>query len=226
MHGQVVQAIQGQRQSYRPVQSQLTDSSALLDVVAAILQVYPFDCVYIADLNAITGDTHLTNHRHLISKAIQAFPHIEWWVDAGLTSVAALEPWLDKAIRPVIASESLPDLETYTSLRQMAQASVLSLDYFQNGFHGPESLENDQAYWSQPTIIMSLPNVGANQGPDLKKLQTMKQRATKTSLYAAGGVRNIADIHALSSAEADGVLIASALHQKKITAADLNNLPK
>ena len=220
MHGQVVQAIQGQRQSYRAIQSQLTASHALLDVVAAILQVYPFDCVYIADLNAITGDTTLANHRAHIAEAIQAFPHIEWWIDAGLASTEALKPWLDSAIRPVIASESLPDLKTYQELRHMSANSVLSLDYFQDGFHGPESLRTDHAHWSQPTIVMSLPRVGANQGPDIEKLLAVKH-PTQTPLYSAGGVRDIADIQALSHAGAEGVLIASALHQKKITTMDL-----
>lgn len=222
MHGQVVQAIQGQRQSYRPIQSQLTESHALLDVVAAILQVYPFDCVYIADLNAITGNTTYPNHSAQIAEAIQAFPQIEWWVDAGLSCETALEPWLNSAIRPIIASESLPDLKTYQRMRQMAENSVLSLDYFKDGFHGPEGLEIDHYHWSQPTIVMSLPNVGANQGPDVEKLNEMKQKS-KVSLYAAGGVRNIEDIHALSHVAADGVLIASALHQKKITTADLHS---
>ncbi|MGQ2966705.1 HisA/HisF-related TIM barrel protein [Methylophilus sp.] len=223
MHGQVVQAIQGQRQSYRAIQSQLTESHALLDVVTAILQVYPFDCVYIADLNAITGDSTLVNHRAHIAEAILAFPHITWWVDAGLTSTAALTPWLDDAIRPILASESLPDLQTYQQLREMAANSVLSLDYFQDGFHGPECLQTDHALWSQPSIVMSLPKVGANLGPDLHRLQSLKQK-TGASLYAAGGVRHMADIQALAQTGADGVLIASALHQKNITAADLHSL--
>jgi phosphoribosylformimino-5-aminoimidazole carboxamide ribotide isomerase len=222
MHGQVVQAIQGQRQSYRPIQSQLTDSHALLDVVAAILQVYPFDCVYIADLNAITHDQTLANHRTLINEAIEAFPYIEWWVDAGLGNVTALEPWLHSAIRPIIASESMPDIGTYQLMRQRAAHSVLSLDYFQDGFHGPERLETDNALWSQPTIVMSLPNVGADQGPDLEKLHAIRQN-TATPLYAAGGVRNMQDIRALNESGATGVLIASALHQKKISAAELEH---
>lgn len=223
MHGQVVQAIQGQRQSYRPIQSRLTDSHALLDVVAAILQVYPFDCVYIADLNAITGNGTLAHHRAHIADAIQAFPHIEWWIDAGLTSLETLEPWLDDAIRPIIASESLSDLQTYQQLRHLAENSVLSLDYFQDGFHGPERLQTDYVHWSQPTIVMSLPKVGANQGPDVEKLLAIKQN-TQTSLYAAGGVRHIEDIQALTDVGADGVLIASALHQGKITSAELHRL--
>lgn len=221
MHGQVVQAIQGQRQHYRPIQSQLTDSHALLDVVATILQVYPFDCVYIADLNAITGDTTLPDHRTHIMAAMQAFPQITWWIDAGLTSSAVLEPWQHSNIQPVLASESLPDIVTYQTLRKMAPDSVLSLDYFQDGFHGPASLEADHTQWTQPTIVMSLPKVGTHQGPDLDKLTSIKQRATHLPLYAAGGVRNIEDIQAISQSGGSGILIASALHHKTITASDM-----
>jgi phosphoribosylformimino-5-aminoimidazole carboxamide ribotide isomerase len=67
---------------------------------------------------------------------------------------------------------------------------------------------------------MSLPKVGANQGPDIEKMATIKRKLPHQQLYAAGGVRHLADIHALDQAGATGVLLASALHQKKITAAD------
>lgn len=221
MHGQVVQAIQGQREHYRPIQSQLTDSHALLDVVAAILQVYAFDCLYIADLNAITGHP---SHLKLIKQAMTSFPALQWWVDAGFKNSEDLKPWLDSGIRPIIASESLTDLETYQSLRQLDTQSVLSLDFFQDGFHGPENLQTNPALWTQPTILMSLPKVGANQGPDIKKVSMIKQQHPDQSLYAAGGVRQISDIHALDRAGAKGVLVASALHQKKLTATDFSTI--
>jgi len=217
MHGQVVQAVQGQRQHYRPIQSQLTDSHALLDVVAAILQVYAFDCLYIADLNAITGHA---SHLKLIKQAMLSFPALQWWVDAGFRNDKDLQPWLDSGIRPIIASESMADLETYQSMRKMTAQAVLSLDFFQDGFHGPTDLLEHATLWTQPTILMSLPKVGANQGPDIEKMATIKRTLPNQQLYAAGGVRHMADIHALDQAGATGVLVASALHQKKITAAD------
>lgn len=217
MHGQVVQAVQGQRQHYRPIQSQLTDSYALLDVVAAILQVYAFDCFYIADLNAITGHP---SHLEMIKQAMASFPALDWWVDAGFKCSTDLHPWLDTGIRPIIASESLPDLATYQSMRQLAAQGVLSLDFFQDGFHGPESLLADPTLWTQPSILMSLPKVGANQGPDIERMAMTKQQHPDLSLYAAGGVRQMSDIHALEQAGATGVLVASALHQKKLTAPD------
>jgi phosphoribosylformimino-5-aminoimidazole carboxamide ribotide isomerase len=222
MHGQVVQAIQGQRQHYRAIQSQLTASHALPDVVAAILQVYAFDCLYIADLNAITGQPEMPNHLALIKQAMAQFPALQWWVDAGLNGTEALKPWLDAGVRPIIASETLADIDTYQAMRTMSPSSILSLDFFQDGFHGPDRLLAEPGRWSQPTILMSLPKVGANQGPDVEKITSLKQRYPQQALYAAGGVRHGADIQALAHAGADGVLIASALHQKQLTANDLS----
>lgn len=221
MHGQVVQAVQGQRQHYRPIQSQLTDSHALLDVVAAILQVYAFDCLYIADLNAITGHP---SHLKLIKQAMASFPALQWWVDAGFKNSEDLQPWLDSGIRPIIASESLPDLATYQSMRQIASQGVLSLDFFQDGFHGPAQLQTEPTLWTQPTILMSLPKVGANQGPDIEKMANTSCQLPQQTLYAAGGVRQMSDIHALKQAGAKGVLVASALHQKKLTTADFTSI--
>ena len=224
MHGQVVQAIQGQRQHYRAIQSSLTDSHALLDVVDAILQVYAFDCFYIADLNAITRQPDRAHHRTEIQQAMRAFPGLTWWVDAGIANLQAITPWLDLGIQPILASESLPNVEVYQSLRQRNEKSILSLDFFQEGFRGPEALAADTALWTQPTIVMSLPSVGANLGPDTAQMTRLKTQHPQQSLYAAGGVRDMRDIQQLTHAGADGVLIASALHQGRLTGEQLRTL--
>ncbi|BEV08201.1 HisA/HisF-related TIM barrel protein [Methylophilus sp. DW102] len=222
MHGQVVQAIQGQRQHYRPIQSQLTESHALIDIVAAILQVYPFDCLYIADLNAITGQGTLPNHLSLIQQAMVEFPQLAWWIDAGFQTADQLIPWQSARITPILASESMQDDQTYAQMRQTCPNSLLSLDFFQDGFHGPTQLLSAPQQWTHPTIVMSLPKVGANRGPDHTQLATLKAQHPQQALYAAGGVRDAQDIETLSQAGASGVLIASALHQKQLTAHDLS----
>ena len=66
MHGQVVHARMGQRQHYQPIQSLLCSSSAPIDVVSALLELYPFERMYIADLDAITGQgDHLATILHI-----------------------------------------------------------------------------------------------------------------------------------------------------------------
>ena len=48
-------------------------------------------------------------------------------------------------------------------------------------------------------------------------------RAGKRKIYAAGGVRNRADLMALRHCAAAGVLVASALHEGAITAQDMKD---
>ncbi|MEW8382346.1 MAG: nickel transporter, partial [Candidatus Thiodiazotropha taylori] len=55
MNGIVVRAIRGQRQSYLPSSTPLCQSSQPEAVISALLSLYPFDTLYIADLDAITG---------------------------------------------------------------------------------------------------------------------------------------------------------------------------
>lgn len=224
MHGQVVQAVRGQRQHYRPIQSQLTESHYLVDIVAAILQVYPFDCLYIADLNAIMGDTVYPHHRAQVTEAMQDFPHLTWWIDAAIQDNETLQAWQQLGATPILASEGLPDFSRYQALQHLAPNAVLSLDFFADGYRGPKSLLAQPTSWPQQTILMSLPAVGANQGPDLARMAHLRKAAPATQLYAAGGVRNKEDIVALKQTGAAGVLIASALHQQQLTNKDLQSL--
>lgn len=226
MHGQVVQAIQGQRQQYRAIQSRLTDSHTLPDVLAAILQVYPFDCVYIADLNAITGQQDQPHHLALIEKTMRSFPKITWWVDAGFNKQASLNPWLDAGMRPVLASECMTDINDYQALRDKAPSGILSLDFFQDGYHGPATLLSQPQMWTQPCILMSLPKVGANQGPATQSIEDIKNQHPTQQLYAAGGVRHRHDLLALKTAGAQGVLVASAIHQQQLSTEDITQIIK
>lgn len=224
MHGQVVQAVKGQRQHYRPIQSQLTDSHTLIDIVAAILQVYPFDCVYIADLNAITRDREYPHHRDLVFQAMQTFPQLQWWVDAAIQSTVELQAWQHTGARPILASEGLQTMTAYRTLQQQAEDAILSLDFFADGYHGPAALPGNPAQWQPQTIIMSLPKVGARQGPDLARMASMRALSQDCQLYAAGGVRHAADVTALQQIGASGVLLASALHQQQLTRTALQSL--
>lgn len=224
MHGIVVQAIKGQRQHYQPLQSKLTTSHQFIDVVSGILQVYPFERIYIADLNAILRDQAHPHHRACLAQAIQHFPQIEWWVDAGITQASELEAWQALGVKVILASESLTSLAQYQALLNQATNSLLSLDYFLEGFRGPAALEQSSALWTDPTILMSLPQVGAQQGPDLQLLQSKRAQSPQHTFIAAGGVRHMADIRALQQHGANGVLIASALHLGHLTTNDIQSV--
>jgi len=75
--------------------------------------------------------------------------------------------------------------------------------------------------WPEQLIVMTLGRVGSGAGPDLARLAEIRALAGARRLYAAGGVRNGADLAALANAGAAGVLVASALHDGRLDVADL-----
>src|SRR4051812_46858044 len=108
MHGQVVHAKQGQRQNYLPLQSILCNGSAPLYVVKALLELYPFTTVYIADIDAIQG---VGNHFELITAMITKFPHINFWIDNGVRQAHEISVHINN-FYPVIGTENIENLAT------------------------------------------------------------------------------------------------------------------
>ncbi|MBI1867512.1 MAG: histidine biosynthesis protein [Methylocystis sp.] len=210
--GHVVRAFKGRRHAYRPIVSPLAKSSAPRDVVAAFLRLHPFDTIYIADLDAIDGRG---DHGATIHALAEAFPNVRFWVDDG-----GSRRWLNAPrIDPVIGSESL---SSATLTQQLGAARiVLSLDFYGADFVGPRDLLEAPRLWPQRVIAMALAHVGAGGGPDIETLATVKRRAGERQVYAAGGVRGRQDVDALAKADIAGALVASALHDGRLTAADL-----
>ncbi|MBV9065749.1 MAG: histidine biosynthesis protein [Methylobacteriaceae bacterium] len=211
--GHVVHAQRGDRDSYQPIVSRLSPSSMPRDVLAALVQLHAFARVYIADLDAIgkTGE-----HAQIISELARRYPGVEFWLDAGGTARAEM-PAADN-IRAVIGSESLRDL---AALQASGAAAILSLDFRGEDFLGPPDLVDAPALWPDRIIVMTLARVGSGAGPDLDRLAMIKQRAGARRVYAAGGVRGCHDLKALRDAGAAGVLVASALHDGRLTSADI-----
>jgi phosphoribosylformimino-5-aminoimidazole carboxamide ribotide isomerase len=220
MGGEAVHARMGDRASYRPLESSLSPTSDAVAVVRGLLAVYPFPALYVADLDAIqrNGDNFPALRR------IRAeFPKLQMWVDNGAAEAAALEAVIGADLgTPVIGSESQPDSGLIR--RGSSTGIVLSLDFRGDVFQGPEDILAEPALWPRRVIVMTLARVGSGAGPDLKRLAAIRSIAGGREIYAAGGVRDAADLRALTAAGAAGALIATALHERRIVAADLMGL--
>jgi phosphoribosylformimino-5-aminoimidazole carboxamide ribotide isomerase len=218
MRGQVVRAQRGDRASYRPLESPLSPTSDPVDVVRSLLTVYPFPTLYVADLDAIQshGDNLPT-----LRRLREEFPTLQLWVDNGAADVGALEAVVGASLgAPVIGSESQRDGSLIARHRGSTRI-VLSLDFRGDAFQGPPDLVAEPALWPQRVIVMTLARVGSGAGPDLGRLASILSIAGGREIYAAGGVRNAADLRALKEAGVSGALIATALHDRRIVASDL-----
>lgn len=220
-HNQVVHAVKGQRQNYRPLQTCLCDSHSADDIVQAFIDTCPFKTIYIADLDAIQGTS---NNEHLIEQLLNKFQSVSFWVDQGISS--AIELKIQSRRQHVIGSETNISPETLNELFTSSLEIILSLDFQTKTFLGHQDLLEKTDLWPERIIIMSLSHVGANNGPDYKLISDIQKIAGDRKIYVAGGVRHEDDLQTLNDMGIDGVLIATALHTQQIKADTLLKFTK
>lgn len=220
LNGVVVRAVRGQRATYRPLVSNVVESSAPLAVAAALHRLFASRTFYIADLDAIQG---LGSNAAIVAALAARFEDCEFWVDAGLTAAAEFHAYCPAPnLRWVLGSESLASFDAYHELATAGpRRFVLSLDSRDGQALGPADLWESTALWPDTVIAMNLARVGARQGPDFELLEVLRARSPDTTLVAAGGTRHLADLRALAGLGVHHVLLASALHDGVITPQDL-----
>jgi len=201
MGGVVVHARKGRRDSYRPIQTPLCEGAAPPAVIDGLLGLHGFETVYVADLDALMGHG---NHRALLESVQQDHPGLRFWVDQGLAAPVG-------RAMPVIGSESL-NAEGLDALQAQGGGFILSLDFMGERLLGPVKLLDEPERWPETVIIMSLSRVGANAGPDFRRLEAFRARWPRKRIIAAGGVRDAEDLRRLDGLGVGGVLLASALH--------------
>jgi phosphoribosylformimino-5-aminoimidazole carboxamide ribotide isomerase len=219
--GVVVRARMGQRDRYRPIETPLSPTSDLFDVVAGILSIHPFRTFYVADLDAIEG---AGDHRASLTKLRAVYPHIDFWVDNGISDTGDAEKWLASGLGHLVLGS-----ETQSGTALLRRFSddgrvVLSLDFRAQSFQGPPDILADPSAWPQRVIVMTLARVGSGAGPDMEKLTAARAAAPAKTIYAAGGVRDAADLAALKAEGIAGALVASSLHDGRLKPGDLDAL--
>lgn len=230
-YGVAVRAVAGDRGTYQPLETPLastdgmsfrgqahgsgpisSDRTGLAPIAVALgyRNLHPFSTIYVADLDGIEGRG---GNAGLAQSLVGALPDVEVWIDAGRTTLDR-NSWATT----VIGSESL------AAAAAIPPSAVLSLDFRGGDFVGPAGLLQRAELWPSRVIVMTLARVGRGEGPDLDRVADIAKRAPGRQVYAAGGIRDVADLRAARDAGAYGALIASALHAQKIKADDLDEI--
>jgi phosphoribosylformimino-5-aminoimidazole carboxamide ribotide isomerase len=219
--GEVVRAIGGRRDEYRPIETPLSPSSKPSHIVAGLLRLFPFRRLYVADLDSIerAGD-----HASTLAELADAWPELELWVDNGVSEAEDAHAWLAQCPGSlVMGSESQNSTDLVMSLRANPRV-VLSLDFRNDTFQGPQSILVDADLWPSRVIVMTLAKVGSGAGPDLSRIQDIARQGAGRQVYAAGGIRDARDLRSAARAGATGALVATALHAGALTAMELESL--
>ena len=239
LHGQVVRGIAGRRSEYRPIQSSIADDADPATIARAFSEQFGFQSVYVADLDAIEGRPPNVEAWKQINAA-----GLSLWLDAGIgtppAAAALAEPLSELAsvCTIILGLESIPDPQCVTdivsdeSARLRGMRFAFSLDLRQ----GRPLTRIDAWKNAQPIeivrwvvnagihrlIVLDLADVGVAGGTrTLELCQTVRREFPTIELTAGGGVRSLADLQALQVAGCDAALVASALHDKRLTADDL-----
>lgn len=229
-NGRAVHARGGQRDAYAPVESRLMptpgDARAL---VRAYVQTLGARQIYVADLDAIAGD--MPNDELLAGIASLG---AEPWADAGVANAERARATIAAgAARVIVGLETLPSIDALAEVtRAIGDArTVFSLDLrdgvpiVRAGIALPDApiaiVHRAVDAGARTIIVLDLARVGTAAGVDLERLAELRRAHPEIELVAGGGVRDADDLTRLADAGCDAALVATALHQARVTRADI-----
>ena len=226
--GRAVHARAGRRNSYEPVRTVAGVAIEPGDAVA-LARMYVHDLgvteLYAADLDAILGRP--PQDALVASVAALGAP---LWLDAGVTSAGVARHALELAAAVVVVG--LETLPSYDALGEIC-ASVgsdrvaFSLDLRDGEPLVAAGVLSEPAHVAAERaadagvgalIVIDLARVGMGTGLDLPLIARVRKAVPAVTLLAGGGVRGAEDLERLADAGCDGVLVATALHDGRLSA--------
>ena len=234
LRGDVVRGIAGQRHEYRPVSSVLCQEASPAAVGRAFRRL-DFKEVYVADLDAIGGaEPDWMSYETLLDCGFKIS------VDAGVNDVATALRLADYRLGNrqldtlIVGSESLVDSRLLAEIAAHVDASrlVFSLDLREGRpivacrqwrAHSADEIAAEAIGMGiGRMIVLDLARVGVGDGiGTLALCRRLREKFPALEITSGGGVRSVDDLRLLADAGCDAALVASALHDGRITSADM-----
>lgn len=231
LEGVVVRGIAGRRDEYRPIVSRLTSSANPVDVARAIRDAFDLNQIYVADLDGILRQRP---NRHLYQSLLRE--GFQLLIDPGIRRVDDADSLL--ASGPVDLAVGLESCGSPSELRKIVERSP-SITFSLDLLNGLPRRHCDAQDWSdQPTeiirqvveagvasiLILDLADVGMGTGGSTDAIcQWIRSTFPQLQIIAGGGVRGLRDLIRLAEQQVNAVLVASALHDGRLTRHDLKS---
>jgi phosphoribosylformimino-5-aminoimidazole carboxamide ribotide isomerase len=221
--GRAVQARPGPRASYPLVRSRLIPGEGdALGLARAYRDALGCDECYVADLDAIAGGAP---QRELLGSIARLGGRL--LVDAGDTTPEGARATLAAgAARVVIGLETLDSFGALAAIVRAigGEPVAFSLDLRLGASPaGAPLMLVGQAVRAgvHALIALDLARVGTAAGMDLELVGAIRREHPDLELLAGGGVGGVSDVARAADVGCDGVLVATALHDGRLRAADL-----
>ena len=231
MIGQIVLARSGDRESYRPVHTKLVADSSPVQVARALFSQTGCKCLYLADLDSFEGASPNWNvYRELLQ------PGFDLWLDANWLGApkhlkTLHSEFLPARVRPIISTETLTDVSQLSVIADLMSDDwepIFSLDLRDGRVLGqseavtslqPRELISEAVeQGARSVIVLDLSAVGTDDGSrGIEEISSLADAFERIEFIYGGGVRGVPDVENLLAAGCQHVLVASAIHDCRIT---------
>jgi phosphoribosylformimino-5-aminoimidazole carboxamide ribotide isomerase len=228
LRGIVVHAVRGKRKEYQPLKSVLCTTTDPVEVAVA-LREFGFNELYVADLDAITGDYP----NFSLLKRVEAKTDFKLMVDAGVTTLETAGEMLDSGVsKVIIGTETLLNtsfvadaIASFGSKKVMVSLDLIGnrvLNRFESDRPAEpmKLLREFQDMGVSQIIVLDLAKVGSTKGVNKAFLKDLLGKI-EARVYVGGGVQDVKDLLELKDLGVYGVLVATGLHLGKIPPEDL-----
>jgi phosphoribosylformimino-5-aminoimidazole carboxamide ribotide isomerase len=236
--GRAVHARAGMRERYAPVREVAglpIEPGDALALARAYVDRLGLTELYAADLDAIDAVRGGASQGTLVA-ALAAFG-APLWLDAGVWSADRARRALGLgAARVVVGLETLP---SYNALETICASVGGDRVAFSLDLRGGRPVVSPRAVGRDgdipahmvaaraadagvgSVIVIDLARVGTSTGLDLALVARVREVVPGLTLVAGGGVRGWEDVARLADVGCDGALVASALHDGRLSAAEV-----
>ena len=241
MIGQIVLAKAGNRDEYRPVETPLTFSSQPLDVAKAIFSQTSCDWLYLADIDSFAGaNLNWRVYNQLLNHGFGLWIDAQWLKGDRLSQIAEKIEKRER-LKIILSSEALSSVDQFSKFEELKAIGIdpiFSLDQkggstiTQGEMTELSSLEMVQKAYEHGVrnlIVLDLDSVGTMNGVGsidegvVPLIREIKSQLGDIHVISGGGIKGVEDVQALLEIGCQHVLVASAIHQRKLTPDDIGS---
>ncbi len=244
MIGQIVLAKAGNRDEYRPVETPLTFSSQPIEVAKAMFNQTSCDWLYLADIDSFAGASpNWGVYNELLNHGFGLWIDANWMIDDRFEQIhEKIES--PERLEVILSSETLSSLDQFSTFGQLIEKGIqpiFSLDRKSGQtITQPGELSElapielvHEAYKQgvRSLIVLDLDSVGTMKGVQSKDdgvvplIREIKSELSDMKITSGGGIREVNDLKSLIDAGCQHALVASAIHQRKLTPDDIMQFP-